>query len=137
MQHHNDGANALRPITARNDEAPAGDTAQGFQEHEQQDSAARDAERKSVATLQARAALEGFAMRRASGGWIAERWGCSHSFAMLRELSDWLDVVGGVRHDVGPRERTRRAAIDAANREQDQRDEAADLLRGAGGSSHA
>ncbi|MBX3601124.1 MAG: hypothetical protein KF863_10900 [Rubrivivax sp.] len=54
-----------------------------------------EAERKRQATLQARAALQGVALRRlADGRWLASRWN------LCRELDDgevegWLARVGG------------------------------------------
>lgn len=95
-----------------------------------------DADRKRYCSMQARAAMAGFALRRFDdeGGrsvYVVTRWNLSRELNTLDEVSAWLDRAIGVasHQDPGRRERERRELIDAANRRQDQLDEAADLLR--------
>jgi hypothetical protein len=91
---------------------------------------------KRYSNARAPAALNGIALHMVIGGdgeptYIACKWNLSRELRTLGEVESWLDQVTG--HDPGRRERERRGTIDEANREQDRRDEAVDLLRGPGG----
>lgn len=72
LQHHTQGAAAPGPVTpAESDEAPAVVAAQGFKEQGAEDGRIleqADADRKRIATLQARAALLGLALHNLHGG---------------------------------------------------------------------
>lgn len=56
------------------------------------------ADRKQVATLQARAALAGFELvQLADGTFLASRWGMFRSFDHMAAASAWLDRVAPAR----------------------------------------
>lgn len=101
-----------------------------------------DAERNRFATAHATAASCGMTLRQVTPDdsqplFTANFQALKQAFVDLAEVEAWVDQVTGAQplHDPGRRLRQleRRAAVDAANRHQDQLDEAADFLRGPGG----
>lgn len=96
-----------------------------------------DVDAKTVATLVARAAIAGYQLvQLADGSFVASRWGMFRSLDHAAAVEAFLARVGaGAGHEPDRLERERRSMIDAANRAQDRLDEAADFLRGPGGSS--
>ena len=99
---------------------------------------ADDGEGKGFASLRARAALAGFVVRRFGSeegpAYSVSRWNLVRELRTLDDVSAWLDGATGTQpQHPGRRERERRALIDADNRRQDELDDAADLLRGPGG----
>jgi hypothetical protein len=98
--------------------------------------AALDADvREATASAQPRRlAVVGVAVPQLNTGgarWVVSERGAERTIACLVELQRWVDARCVV--DAGRRERERREAIAAANRYQDQLDEAGDYLRGQGG----
>lgn len=95
MQHLHDGASALGAVTPGSDEAPAGDTAQGFQDNQHHDSAGTDDERKAAATLQARLALRGVVLQRLPGGvYLAHSRSAFTTLADLQAVEQFARRVG-------------------------------------------
>jgi hypothetical protein len=99
--------------------------------------AATDDAGKAFATLRAQAALAGHALHcgideQGKATYTTSRWaGWLRTFADLDAVAQWLRIVTG--HDLDHQARDRREQINAANRTQDQLDEAADFLRGPDG----
>ncbi len=92
------GAAAPGPVTPINDNAPCQARVEGNGNADAGDFAVSNAERKSQATLIARAALAGVRLaRQADGSWLACRWGLTKGLANDSDVEVWLRRVGALR----------------------------------------